>query len=50
MNKHVEHLAVENQQLSSHNFSIVEWNSTMQEELGPMEDTMEQLDDEMILI
>jgi FtsZ-binding cell division protein ZapB len=36
----VEHLAVENQRLLSQNSNTTEWQSTMLDELGPMEDTM----------
>ena len=36
----IEHLKVENEWLSSQSFNTVEWQSAMQEELGPMEDTM----------
>lgn len=46
----MEHLAIENQWLCSHNFNTIEWKLAMQEELRPMEDTIAWLYDEMILL
>ena len=38
--KHVEKLAVESQRLSSQRDNTTEWKPSMNENLGPMEDTM----------
>lgn len=48
--KQVEHIATENQWLSSLNFYTTEWHSMMLEELEPLKDTLEWPYDEMILI
>lgn len=50
MKKQLEHIVTKNQRLSSHNFNTIECQSSMQEELALMEDTMAQLYDEMILL